>query len=136
MHSSCLFRHITVKNMHSVCMLYISSRSCKYIFTISEHHSTTLASIAHLSFALLMLIYFFFVLPSYAILSIYSFAFAGFEFRLEWFHLLDMSLYQAIVPFIWKLFCYYNLCFCELKLIYMEIGHYVCLLDLSLHPLV
>ncbi|KAK2647447.1 hypothetical protein Ddye_014936 [Dipteronia dyeriana] len=29
LHSSCLFRPITVKNMHSVCMLCISSRSCK-----------------------------------------------------------------------------------------------------------
>ena len=29
LHSSCLFRPIKAKNMHSVCMLYTSSRSCK-----------------------------------------------------------------------------------------------------------
>lgn len=29
LHSSCLFRPIKAKNMHSVCMLYTSTRSCK-----------------------------------------------------------------------------------------------------------
>lgn len=29
LHSSCLFRPIKVKNMHSVCMLYTRTRSCK-----------------------------------------------------------------------------------------------------------
>lgn len=29
LHSSCLFRPIRVKNMHSVCMLYTRTRSCK-----------------------------------------------------------------------------------------------------------
>jgi hypothetical protein len=29
LHSCCLFRPIKAKNMHSVCMLYTSTRSCK-----------------------------------------------------------------------------------------------------------